>query len=121
MVKRDLNMIRELLVILENNDGNSELSLPQDWNREVVAYQIEILSQAGYVKDQTRWADGGPYWIHASLTWHGHEFLDAIRNDTVWAKTKENVKKQGFEIGSIPITILKDIATIQIKSYFGIN
>ncbi|EOV9525803.1 DUF2513 domain-containing protein [Bacillus cytotoxicus] len=30
----------------------------------------------------------GTGWIYSSLTWEGHEFLDAIKNDTVWNNVK---------------------------------
>ncbi|MGH0418786.1 MULTISPECIES: DUF2513 domain-containing protein [Bacillus cereus group] len=26
--------------------------------------------------------------MYSSLTWEGHEFLDAIKNDTVWNNVK---------------------------------
>jgi len=32
------------------------------------------------------------------LTFAGHEFLDAIRNDTVWNKTKETFKIKGLDM-----------------------
>jgi hypothetical protein len=29
------------------------------------------------------------------LTWNGHEFLDAVRDDEVWRRTKEGARKAG--------------------------
>jgi hypothetical protein len=39
-----------------------------------------------------------------ALTWEGHEFLDATKNETVWNKTKQLIADKG---GSISIEVLK--------------
>ncbi|MBU5214940.1 DUF2513 domain-containing protein [Heyndrickxia oleronia] len=119
-MKRDLELVRELLVLIEKNDDRKELKILDEWDREVVAYHLVILDQAGYVKNNTKYADNKPFWLFASLTWEGHEFLDSIRNDNIWNKTKEGIKSKGFELGSIPFDVLKEFAKIQIKNIFGI-
>lgn len=41
----------------------------------------------------------GPINFTASrLTWTGHEFLDAIRSDTVWNKTKQTFSSKGLDM-----------------------
>ncbi|WP_158268286.1 DUF2513 domain-containing protein [Paenisporosarcina sp. OV554] len=120
-MKRDLNLVRELFLIIESNDGNSELKLPVEWDRENVAYHLKIMDQAGYINNNTKWAGDRPFWIYASLTWEGHEFLDSIKNDTIWDKTKEGIKKKGFELGSVPLAVIKEYATMQIKNVFGLS
>ena len=54
-------------------------------------------------------------WQPKSLTWEGHEFLDAVRHETVWAKTKEVVKSKG---GSVSFEVLKELAIQTFKSTF---
>ncbi len=119
--KRNLNLVRELLFIIESNDGDSELDIPAEWDREDVAYHLEILNQGGYVKDNTKWAGDSPFWIYASLTWDGHEFLDSIKNDNIWSKTKEGIKGKGLELGAVPLDVVKDYAVLQLKSIFGLE
>jgi Hypothetical protein (DUF2513) len=119
-LKRDMELVRDLLLVIEQNDDRRELEIPKDWDREVVAYHLKILDQAGYVKNNTKWADNKPMWLIASLTWEGHEFLDAIKSDNVWEKTKDGVKKKGLELGNIPLDVLKEFASIQIKSILGL-
>lgn len=120
-MKRDLNLVRELLLIIESNVGNSELNIPVEWDSKNVAYHLKIMDQAGYINNKTQWADNSPFWIYASLTWEGHEFLDSIKNDTIWDKTKEGIKNKGLELGSVPLVIIKEYATMQIKSVFGLS
>ncbi|MGR6904784.1 DUF2513 domain-containing protein [Lysinibacillus sp. G01H] len=120
-MKRDLNLVRELLLLIESNDDKKELVIPENWDREVVAYHLEILDQAGYVKNSTRWADNKPFWLMASMTWDGHEFLDSVKNNGIWNKTKEGILNKGLELGSVPLDVVKEYASLQIKSLFGIS
>ena len=120
-MKRDLNLVRELLLLIEENDGQGALKLPEDYNKKIVAYHLSLLGQAGYVVEKVQWAGDEPIWITASLTWEGHEFLDSIKNDNIWEKTKEGIKIKGLEVGSVPLEVLKEFATLQFKNLFGLT
>lgn len=37
----------------------------------------------------------GPDWLDLQLTWHGHEFLDTLRDPTVWERAKGVAEKAG--------------------------
>jgi hypothetical protein len=50
------------------------------------------------------------------LTFAGHEFLDEVRNDTLWAKAKEMVINK---TGSLTLEALKIVLPIIIKQQFG--
>jgi len=50
-MKRNMDLVRKLLVIIEENNGDEELLLPNDWDREEVAYHLKILDQAGFVNN----------------------------------------------------------------------
>ncbi|MBV9852527.1 MAG: DUF2513 domain-containing protein [Armatimonadetes bacterium] len=58
-----------------------------------LAYHVKLLSQAGLI-DVKHWqtGDGNEVWLPKTLTWQGHEFLDAARNDTTWNKAKGQSK-----------------------------
>lgn len=45
-------------------------------------------------------------WRPISLTWEGHEFLDAARNNTVWRKVLQLVKDKG---ASVPFEVVKQL------------
>ena len=55
------------------------------------------------------------------LTWNGHQFLDNVRNDTVWNAVKEKAKQYGqFSIktlasaaGSLSVALMNDPNAIQ--------
>jgi hypothetical protein len=48
----------------------------------------------------------GPLAKHRRLTWQGHDLLDAIRNEQVWAQTKTTVIGT---VGSVTVDVLKNI------------
>ncbi len=116
-----MELVRELLLLIESTNDRQELVIPEDWNREVVAYHLKILDQAEYVDNNTKWADNSPMWLMASLTWDGHEFLDSIKDNSIWQKTKAGIKAKGLEIGSVPLDVIKEYAKLQLKSVFGIE
>ncbi|HEV2328194.1 MAG TPA: DUF2513 domain-containing protein [Verrucomicrobiae bacterium] len=45
-------------------------------------------------------------------TWAGHEFLDAARNDTIWHKAGERIKKSGVDV---TLSLLKEILNQLLK------
>ena len=55
-------------------------------------------------------------WEAKSLTWDGHEFLDSARNETLWRKAKEELKKTGNFSFQILGEMLLSLARNQLLS-----
>ena len=54
------------------------------------------------------------------LTWQGHEFLDAIRSDAVWQKTKKSFLSQGISMTfDLVKSVASDVAASYLKSTIG--
>jgi hypothetical protein len=54
------------------------------------------------------------------LTWEGHELLDAIKNDTVWNKTKDTFISKGLSMTfDLVKTMATKIATDYLKTTLG--
>ncbi len=51
------------------------------------------------------------------LTWKGHEFLDAARNNTVWRKALAHVKKAGV---AVTLPVLEDLLKKAAKDLLGL-
>ena len=118
-MKRDMDLARKILEQIEDKSegvGGVEIDLPE-YTSENISYQIMLLHQAGLLKAHDCTSSGGFHWMASSLTWQGHEFLDAIRNDTVWNNVKEAVKEKG---GSIPFEVLKALAMKIAGTVFGV-
>lgn len=104
-MKRDWNIIRGVLLKLEDaptpNTTVSSRNFPE-FDEQVVAYNMRLLKTAGYVNAMIRESSTGDGLILGavvkSMTPAGHELLDTIRNDTVWAKVQERFKSQGLDM-----------------------
>jgi hypothetical protein len=88
-MKRDWDTIREILARLEEKDGNKSVLRLSDFADEranEISYHVELMIEAGLINGSMSKEIGPP--VHrfniVRLTWNGHEFLDAIRSDTVW-------------------------------------
>lgn len=115
-MERDMELIRELLFLLKDQEDNmSELKIPPKMDKQTVADHLKLMEQAGLVKNSITYASNVAFRICSQLTWEGYDFLDKIKDDTVWAKTKEVIKSKGLEIGKIPFSVLKDFIISIIK------
>lgn len=116
-----MELAREILLRLEaNEDPNKVLRLENEiegYSEQQIYYHTKLLAQAGLIEAMDASSARRLCWVATSLTMDGHEFLDAIRNDTVWNNTKEVVKEKG---GSIPFEILKELAIQTARGMFGL-
>jgi hypothetical protein len=105
-MKRDMDLIRRILLDTEASDltdGFDHLVLDYgDDLAKQVQYQILQLKEAKLIEtEEEAGIQTLDYWP-TRLTWAGHEFLDAIRKDTLWQKVKavavEKTGGLGFEI-----------------------
>lgn len=95
-VKRDPEIIRQILLLTEADESNPmeivqiEIDGVTD---EVVSYHIELLANAGYLTAQKFTGLNRYQWRAKSLTWEGHELLGAIKDDTVWKDKKRSSRR----------------------------
>jgi len=124
-MKRDMNLIRELLLQLEESKAEVYVS-----NLEVAGYSDEEIAYNAYMmidgglaegkqsKETNQMGDSRPVAVTlTNLTWEGHEFFDSIKNDTVWNNTLNYLKEKG---GNIPFTLIPPIAALFAKQYFNL-
>ncbi|KRS20817.1 hypothetical protein AAY72_11705 [Alishewanella sp. WH16-1] len=96
-MKRDFELFREILLLLEKLESFDDPVIPNipDRTKHEVVYHIKLLSEAGLIEAQNWSTDDGPEWVATSLTSSGHDFLDAARNNTIWKKAMSIVVAQG--------------------------
>lgn len=123
-MKRNWDTIREILTRLEDSGGYggtfhlSLSSFPSERATEI-SYHMELLFEADLVDGKMlKHLGPGPYNFSASrLTWRGHEFLDAVCNDTVWQKTKKSFVSNGISMTfDLVKSVASDVAASIIKS-----
>ena len=124
-MKRNWDTIRELLTKVEGCTLPIDMvrlsHFPQERSAEI-SYHMTLLIEVGLVKGQVSQTIGPEVkdFIAQRLTWQGHEFLDSIRSDTVWAKTKKVFLDRGVEMTfDLVKTIAKEAATSILKGALG--
>jgi hypothetical protein len=118
-----MDLIRELLLAIEALPprGVSTPGVAVDgYDDATIAYHLVLLEEAGLIHAAVADASDLAYpdvFVHR-LTWHGHEFLDAARSQTVWAKAKAIVREKG---GDIPFAILRELLLVIGRQSFGVT
>lgn len=116
---RDMTLIREILIAIEASNktqGTISLELP-DRDPETVSYHVKLLADAGLIEANDLSSMREFDWKPRSLTWSGHEFLDAARNETVWNKAISSLKEKSM---SVPFEVLKAVVMQKCREFFGV-
>lgn len=110
-MKRDMELIRTILMTLEEADYRS--GRPVEWDMEDRStaqcdYHVWLLKDAGLIEaERVFGSHASNFWQPISITWRGQEFLSSIRGEGAWARLK---KRLGVAIGEVPFQILQDVA-----------
>jgi len=98
-MKLDMDLVRKILIVLEEYPHgfyNQFLSI-EGYSEEQIGYHITLMEEAGLLRaiDATSMESQSPEAMPQRLTWQGHEFLDACRDDGRWAKAKDIFRQAG--------------------------
>jgi hypothetical protein len=121
-MKRNWDTIREILKLLEDAPPEEQsqrlAGIPSERAFEIASH-LELILESGLVAGQLprTAAPGAPDLLALRLTWQGHEFLDAIRSDLVWQRTKKSFANSGLAMTADRIRAVADgIAASVLKS-----
>lgn len=96
-MKMDKDLVREILITIEDSadDPRGWITLElEGYSANHVSYHVQLLDEAGYIEAQNLSSLGkdGYEWQPKRLTFQGHEFLDTIRDNELWRRTKDTAK-----------------------------
>ena len=125
-MKRDMDLVRCILTQVEGADGPVPLDALTcgKWSVSEVAYHVRMMQAHGLLDATLREGYHGSVILGEvdALTWDGLDYLDAIRDDGVWQRTKKAVKEAA---GSTTLAVIKDaacmVATQAIRNHLGIK
>lgn len=112
-MKLNQDCVRDLLLYLEENlTLNDHLSVEnislKNYSRDELLYTADKLYEAGYINCMRKIYDTTDLIILiSSITYEGHQFLDNIRDDKVFAKTKAILSK----FKSVSIEVISETAS----------
>lgn len=115
-----MDLIRKMVLAIE--DAPSGFARDQQFEGYTpaqVGYHAYLLVDAGLARgiDVTTMSAEAPQVLITSLTWAGHEFAQAARDDTRWNRMWAIVREKG-----VPVTfeIAKQLLLILMKERLGI-
>lgn len=74
---------------------------------DIAAYHMRMLvEEAGLVRGIDASSNSGEDWHELKLTWYGQDFIDSIRDPTIWDQTREGAKK----LGGVSLDVLVELA-----------
>lgn len=115
-MRRDMELVRKILKKTEAADEPLQSPIEVDgYDQNVIDYHIVLLQEADFLN--ASWyehLDGTPQVaLVKKLTWQGHEFLDAARNESVWKKARQVTKDKGVDI---PFNIFQSLLETILRS-----
>ena len=119
-MNRDLDLVRDILSEVERqprfaqSSGLKKALGNAEYSGDQVDYHLKLLVQAGLIEASTEVTgvnDAYRQWLRIELTWEGHDFHEASRDDSRWNTAKEVVvNKAGGMIFEILKKVLMDRA-----------
>lgn len=125
-MKLDYECVRNILLTVESleydqmltNVNYTQFSLLKDYSYENFCYTVERLKEAGFFpEDNIVEVIRGVLIRIDALTWEGHQYLDCIRDKSIW----EQAKKKVSIFGGAPLKILGEVAMVIMRSQTGLT
>lgn len=116
-MKRDMDLVRKILFYIEENyrAGLGIINVKIDgYNNNVIYEHCKLIFQAGLIQsfDECSTMSSCEFMV-GNLSNAGYDYLDKIRENTIWNKTKEIIKKKGLPM---IIDTIKTISTAVISA-----
>ena len=99
-MKRDMDLLRKILLSIEEKykpgDGSIRDLTIEGYGLNTIAEHCYLLYQQGLItRYDPSWADDKiVLFFVGNLTSAGYDFLELIKNDEIWDKTKTEVEKK---------------------------
>ena len=101
-MKRDMDLCRKILLSVEARESTIDLVWVdlQGYTDGQIGHHAKLLADGGLLEgmDCTSQGDDIDCYKPRCLTWKGHDFLEAARDDTRWKKAKAEIAEQGLPV-----------------------
>jgi len=112
-LQRDLDLIRHILIVTESSTSSKltiENFVTDKYDAALVSFHIGLLLGCKYIEANKVSVIGERYkqYIVKHITASGYDYLDAVRDESVWSKTKDKLKKIGT---ATSLDVVKSVAS----------
>lgn len=122
-MRRNLDLIRDMLLRIEDISNGTRFICIEDFtdlcdDRHTISYHLDLLEDAGYIDVIDHpYTDDYKDFVLTRLTMLGADYLDSVRNNTIWGKVKDKLGKVGSDAS---LKIVYDVALDIMKKQLGI-
>ena len=121
-MRRDLDLIRQMLLLIEEQLPNGSGLCVADFaslndDTAVICFHLELLYESGMIEAIPISALGIHDYRVERLTFTGCDYLDAVRDDNIWHATTERLKTVGSSAG---LEVVKSLANNLTRAVLGI-
>lgn len=113
-MKLNHDCVRAVLLFIEENVTYGTYvdfseAIVDNFSREDIIYSADKLLEAGFIDGSKISAIGRsvPGIRITTITWSGHQFLDSIRDNTIWKHTKSIIK----DFSSVSLNTILNVST----------
>ena len=120
-MKRDLDLIKLILLEYEKlpppPHGIMKIEVPNFSDDEVIYHQKLLMDDDYILGNSQMYLGGSQDFFPERLTNKGHDFLEKMKNETAWKKTKDTIIEVG---GGFALDIVSALITATIKAQLGL-
>ena len=112
--------IREVLLYLEKNSkldnyiSNVDIKL-EGFSQDDITYTIEKLAEGNIINVVSKTFDNE--YLIKDITFNGHQFLNTIRDDSVWKETKLRLSK----VASVSLPVIQQVASTVLLTKLNLS
>ena len=113
-MERDLDLVRSILMYVENADSEVDADdmAMERWPIETVAYHVRLMEHhvVRDVSQDFRDMNGTTIELPvAGITWDGQDYLDSIREPKVWDRVKKTLAST---VGSTTLDVVRQMGSM---------
>lgn len=124
-MKRNLDLIRTILLKIEKQEIEGFMLsdiIDNECSMQEAQYHIDLLEDAKFIilgGSSLGKSNDGIFknYIIIRMTSLGHDYLDSVRDSSIWEKTKEKCSK----VESVSLGIIQNVASNLILSALGLK
>ena len=122
-MKRDMDLCRRILLAVEDSPANTwveNFPFVSEYGAAVVAEHVALLNEERLLEANIirYMGPSPPDFIIKNLTWDGHDFLNAARDEGRWARAKQRLADAGV---STTFALLKETLEDLARGTLGLS
>lgn len=120
-MKRDLDLVRTILKEIEDEvppNRTADNIKIDGYDQDTVYAHVKLLIDEEYLEGKVLMAMMGIVGVHISgLTWKGHDFVSATKDESLWDKAKKSILKP---TASMTVDVLLQWLKAEIRAKVGL-